>query len=163
MKNSSFGKTNGWLIGVNGAFVFQHKFIIGGGFHTLSSSLKFNGIDAEGISEQPLTAGFSYGSVFFEYSPKTDKTFHLSYPVWFGWGSAKVFSFENGIKGDLVEKSKFFMIEPSAVLEANISSTLRIYGGASMRVAFLNDELINVTNNDLNAFVLSFGVKVGRF
>jgi len=163
MKSSHFGKTNGWMLGGVGGVSFQHKFILGFGAYKLSSNLTFEGYDGDGNMDQPLSFGFSYGGIFLEYSPKTSKTFHLSYPVFLGWGKAKVFSYDNGIKGDVVEESKFFTLEPSAYLEINVSSAIRLYGGAGYRLVFLKEEMKNLSNNNLESFVLNVGVKVGKF
>ena len=163
LKSSHFGKTNGWMLGGVAAVSFQHKFILGVGGYNLSSNLTFQGTDGDNNPDQPLNFGFSYGGLFLEYSPKTDKTLHLTYPVFFGWGKAKVFSYENGVKGDLVEASNLFLIEPNANIEVNVSSTFRLYGGAGLRMVFLKNEMSNLSNNDLQSFVLNIGVKIGRF
>ena len=162
-KHGHFGPTNGWMLGGNGAFVFQHKFAIGAGGYFNSSLLTFKGNNLVGKEEASLNINYSYAGLFVEYNPKSDKLVHFSFPVWFGWGNVKINEYTDGLESGIVEQSKFFMVEPAANLEINVSSTIRIYGGAALRFNFLNDELTNLSNNDLSSFMLNLGVKFGKF
>lgn len=109
-----------------------------------------------------------YGGITVEPVIGSRLPIHVTFPVTMGAGWAgyvKDWKYErayNNHEDDLIDDEIFFLVEPSAMVEMNLTKILRISMGGSYR---FTDEikLLGTSKNDLEGFTFQFSVKLGRF
>ncbi len=155
------------LVGGSGGVIINRSYFLGIAAYGLATQPSMNGIVPGPDTEKRLTLYGGYGGVVVGGTILGREVIHLSLPVTFGAGNLDVSDddfFDQGL-GDsqfTVENSTFFVIEPAAQLEFNITSYLRVATGVSYRwVTGL--ELVNVTNDDLIGLTGVLSVRIGRF
>ena len=133
----------------------------------LATQPSFEGIVPGPDTPKRLTLYGGYGGIVVGGTILGKEVVHISLPVTLGAGNLDVSDddfFDQGL-GDTqftVENSTFFVVEPAAQLEFNITSYLRIGAGVSYRwVTGL--ELTNISDQDMTDFTGVLSVRVGRF
>ncbi len=142
------------LVGGKGGLMFNHMFVIGGGGYGL-----VNEIDAPPVYPSPdLLLDFGYGGVFFEFVLGSHKIVHLSMNALIGGGGAQY----RTPYYDYWDDDAFFVFEPGADLELNVSHHFRIGLGGTYRL-IQGIGLTGLSDQDLSgpSGVLTF--KFGHF
>lgn len=155
------------LAGGYGGVIINRSYFLGIAAYGLATRPAMDGIVPGPNTKKRLTLYGGYGGVVVGGTILGREVIHISLPVTFGAGNLDVSDddfFDQGL-GDTqftVENSTFFVIEPAAQLEFNITSYLRIATGVSYRwVTGL--ELVNVTNDDLIGLTGVLSIRIGRF
>lgn len=155
------------LVGGAGGVIINRSYFLGIAAYGLATQPSLDGVVPGPNTEKRLTLYGGYGGVVVGGTILGKEVVHISLPITFGAGNLDVSDddfFDQGL-GDsqfTVENSTFFVIEPAAQLEFNITSYLRVAAGVSYRwVTGL--ELMNVTNDDLIGLTGVLSVRIGRF
>ncbi len=166
----SFGYTqidgkDAFISGARGGFIFDHSLAIGIGGYGFVNNLDYHTYYENHHLEYTLAGG--YGGIFVEPIIGGTKPMHLSFPVLFGvggvaliedygWNSWEVDPF-NELDHDL-----FFVFEPAAELEFNLTKWFR--AAASVSYRFTSKIDLYETDEDVLRG-LNFGItcKFGKF
>lgn len=155
------------LVGGYGGVIINRSYFLGIAAYGLATQPSLDGIVPGPSTEKRLTLYGGYGGVVVGGTILGREVVHISLPITFGAGNLDVSDddfFDQGLDDTqfTVENSTFFVIEPAAQLEFNITSYLRVATGVSYRwVTGL--ELVNVTNDDLTGLTGILSVRIGRF
>ena len=168
------------LLGGEGGWVINHKFVIGGAGYGMTSNNTFDYTeDLEDLdgnlvldSTRTLDLSMGYGGVYFEYVMSPKKAFHLSFPLLIGAGGsrintktlfdANVIDPEDWTQYEHVESTGFFVLEPGVNIELNMTKFFRLDLGASYRY-ISGTNLHRLSNSDLSDFSFNLGLKFGKF
>jgi hypothetical protein len=139
------------FVGGRGGWIINHAFSIGGGGWGLVTDVSTPVTDT---TDTRLNIG--YGGVILEYTLRPFELVHYSVSLLSGWGSAGY-----GDPGD-VPADEFFVFEPAAHIEINVTEFFHVAAGASWRFAD-GIELDGFADEDLQevAGILTF--KFGSF
>ncbi|MFT4736177.1 MAG: hypothetical protein ACI8QD_001681 [Cyclobacteriaceae bacterium] len=153
------------LMGGYGGVLINRNYMLGVAAYGLLSSPSFDGVlPDQTIKELNLYGG--YAGVLIGGTLFTKELIHLSLPVMFGAGQLQVsdqsFFTSSSDTEFTIEQSAFFVIEPSALLEFNLTRTFRLGVGASYRWTEGLD-LTNVADDELMGWSGSISLKFGRF
>jgi hypothetical protein len=126
-----FGSINGEagiLVGGRGGWIINHTFILGGGGYGLTNDVKAKVLGPSG--ERYLN--FGYGGFEIEYIAASDKLLHFSVMTLIGGGGVgwKDESIRSGMNSD---SDTFFVLEPAAQVNLNVTKYFRISAGVSYR------------------------------
>lgn len=109
-----------------------------------------------------------YGGITLEPVIGSRKPIHITFPttIGAGWvGYVKDWKHETAYtnhEDDLIDDEIFFVLEPSAMVEMNLTKILRVSMGGSYR--FTDDvKLLETSKSALEGFAFQFSVKLGRF
>ena len=171
--NNTFSQLNGqsgYMPGFAGGIIMNRNFKIGLIGKTLAShetSLQYND-----IFDEPVYLVGGHGGLFFEASPIDNKLFHISLPLIIGGGGAEYLSketypdIEDEGEPDYCQRqmsmSAYWIIEPGANIEMNVTGFMRLYAGYSYRW-MMGLNLANTESNALNGSNFNFGVRFGKF
>jgi hypothetical protein len=101
---------------------------------------------------------YSFGG-FVEYTLKSSSLFHLSFPVYFGYGEVEM---DNNFGPAGLGEANFFQLEPTALLELNLHRHARLQLGAGYRlISDMNYR--NLNQSDLSGWSAYLGLRVGLF
>jgi hypothetical protein len=129
-----------------------------------------------------LNLNTMYGGLKLEYTPNPNAPIHVSFPLLIGGGVVRVDSasdYRNGWgyggrgrndrrDGYNRDNTRFWVIQPGIIVEANVIRFLKIYAGASYRITpSVNTEtsttLPTPTAGQLSGVNFSAGLKLGLF
>ncbi len=155
------------LVGGYGGVIVNRAFLLGVAAYGLASQPGFEGVipgtnDAETLKLYGGYGGILIGGTFFG-----KEIVHLSMPIMLGAGNLDVsddnfFDQNFGETNFTIENSAFFVVEPGLQLEFNITSYLRVAGGATYR--WLRGlDLENVSDDDLTGWGGVLSIRLGRF
>lgn len=167
LKLTDLKGTRGLLTGAYGGLVVNRNYLLAIAGYGLVTENEFDGfIPGDSVSRNLNLYG-GYGGVIFGATILSKEMVHLSIPVLFGAGAAEVSDrdYFSGLPGDsdfTIENSVFFVIEPQAQLEINMTSFFRIAAGVSYRYVTGSD-LVNVTDDDLSGIAATLSFRFGRF
>ncbi len=155
------------LVGGYGGVIINRSYFLGIAAYGLATQPSMNGVIPGPNNEKQLTLYGGYGGVVVGGTILGREVVHISLPITFGAGNLDVSDedfFDQGIGNSqfTVENSTFFVIEPAAQLEFNITSYLRIATGVSYRW-ITGLELENVSNDDMTGLTGILSVRIGRF
>ncbi|WP_375559785.1 hypothetical protein ACE193_18940 [Bernardetia sp. OM2101] len=109
-----------------------------------------------------------YGGITLEPIIGSRLPIHVTFPttIGAGWvGYVKDWKHETAYtnhEDDLLDDEIFFVLEPSAMVEMNLTKILRVSMGGSYR--FTDDvKLLETSKNGLEGFAFQFSIKLGRF
>lgn len=146
----------GLLIGGRGGWIMNHKFVLGGGGYGL-----VNQVDANYIFEGtliPLMMG--YGGFEMEYIVSSDKLVHFSIYLLLGGGGLTYKKFHDWDSPHISDS--FWIANPAANIEINISSFFRIAAGVGYRFV-TGVDLESLTNSDISGLEGILTFKFGKF
>jgi hypothetical protein len=126
-----FGSVNGEagiIVGGRGGWIINHTFILGGGGYGLANNIKAKVPGPFG--ERYLN--FGYGGVELEYIAQSDKLLHFSVMTLIGAGGLG-WRDETMRPGSNSEGDGFFILEPAAQVNLNVTKYFRISAGVSYR------------------------------
>lgn len=115
------------------------------------------GLDDFNSSGRDMEAG--YGGLLFEYVMSSNKRFHPMFDVTIGGGALCERTGERECEHD---PQGFFVVEPTANLEVNLTSWMRLDAGAGYRLAAAHDRN-GVGTGELSGFVGRVNLAFGRF
>lgn len=151
----------GVLVGGRGGWIINHTFVLGGGGYGL-----VNNIDANVIlqSQVPLI-NFGYGGFEMEYIFHSDKILHFSFYTLIGAGTVTYRDRFNWNDFDFdfdYSNNTFFVIEPAANIELNVTDFFRINAGVGYR--FISGiDFDNLDNSDFSGPSANITFKFGKF
>jgi len=157
IKYGSVNGEGGILVGDRGGWIINHTFIVGGGGYGLTNNVK---------AKIPAPSGhkflnFGYGGLELEYIARSDKLTHFSVMALIGAGGVSWRNESGGMVGSDNEDS-FFVFEPAAQVNLNVTKNFRISGGVSYRyVSGVN--LPASTNADLSGPTAVVTFRFGTF
>jgi len=155
-----FGSINGEagiFVGGRGGWIINHTFIVGGGGYGLANDVKANVTGPYG----QRYLNFGYGGVELEYIAQSDRLIHFSVMTLIGGGAV-------GWRDDSVRSGMdagndtFFVVEPAAQVNLNVTKYFRMSAGVSYRyISGVSSSA--ATNADLSgpSAVLTF--RFGKF
>jgi len=171
--NNTFSQLNGqnsYMPGFAGGIIMNHNFklwLIGKTLSYYDTKLQY-----DNIFEEPVNLVGGYGGLFMEASPIDRKVVHISIPLIFGGGNAEYLSkntypeFEDEGEIDYCHQqmstSAYWVIEPGANIEVNVTGFMRLYAGYSYRW-MMGLNLANTESNALNGSNFNFGIRFGKF
>jgi hypothetical protein len=157
VKIGNINGESGIFVGGRGGWIINHTFVLGGGGYGLTNNVKAKVLGPYG--ERYLN--FGYGGVELEYIAQSDRLMHFSVMTLIGGGGIgwRDESIRSGSNSDTDE---FFIVEPAAQVNLNVTKYFRLSAGVSYRyVTGVNSPL--ATNSDLSgpSGVLTF--RFGKF
>lgn len=166
VKVSDIKSTRTLLMGGYGGVLVNRNYMLGVGAYGLVTSPEFSGALPGSATAKDLNLYGGYAGLMIGGTIFTKELMHLSLPVLFGAGNLQVsdhnYFTSSGDNEFTVEQSAFFVIEPAAQLEFNLTRTFRLAVGASYRwVEGMN--LLNVSNDDLIGWSGMLSLRIGRF
>ena len=164
---SSIKGNESLLMGAYGGVLINRSVMFGLAGYGLTSKVELDGILPNTNTQKALNIYGGYGGIILGIMVASKEVIHLSFPIVLAAGNIDISdnNYFTSVSYDsdyIVESSKFFVIEPSALLELNVSKMFRIgLGGGYRFVKAL--ELENLSDDDMSNFsgVLSF--KFGGF
>jgi hypothetical protein len=142
------------LFNLRGGVTMKDQLSVGAYFST-----SLNQINPESETVQEVYMDYWTVGGFAEYTIWSKKAFHLTLPLYIGYGEVEMDN--EGGDAELGEQN-FFKIEPSALLEVNLNKYVRINMGAGYRfVAPM--EYRNLNQSDISGLTGYLGLKFGIF
>jgi hypothetical protein len=159
MLYSQIDNKDAFIFGARGGAIMGHSFAIGFGGSGFVTDLFFD----DDLNLDANLAG-GYGGIFFEPILLPKYPVHLSIPVLIGAGGIAYNSVDKHWEESwYVEDSEaFFVVEPGAEIELNITRFFRFSMGAYYRYTS-NIDLLNTSKNVLNGFSFGVNFKFGKF
>jgi hypothetical protein len=170
--NNSYSQLNGQnahLPGISGGVIMNHNFKIG--FIGKSLTCHETYLKYDNIFDEPVYLVGGHGALYFEASPIDNKVVHISLPLIIGGGGAEYISqdmypeIEDEGEIDYCRKhmssSPYWIAEPGANIEINVTGFMRLYAGYSYRW-MMGLNLANTESNALNGHNFNFGVRFGK-
>ena len=157
------------ISGARGAFVFDQKLAIGLGGYGFVNNLDYHSYFQDNPDQQFMLAG-GYGGLIVEPIVGGRKAVHLSFPVLFGLGGVALvdnhgygwdWNFDPYYSNTEYDNDVFFVIEPSAELEFNLTRWFRAAAYASYRFTS-NIELYQTDSKVLDGFSFGMTFKFGK-
>jgi hypothetical protein len=150
------------LLGATGGVTVNKFLLFGVGGYGISTKASIQGTNPN----KPLRLYGGYGGVLLGFNIFPRKVIHLSFPVLIGAGNIYLEDesfFSNGYdESFVVEKSTFFVAEPGALIEVNITNFFHLGIGVSYRyIDGLNME--NLSSEDLTNWSGNLVFKFGHF
>jgi hypothetical protein len=157
VKLTSINGENALMVGGRGGWLINHSFVIGGAGYGLVTDVNAKVVDSV---HQYLDMG--YGGLDLEYIASSNELLHLSIGLLIGGGGVG-YRNENSDSFNTHHQMKgFFVLEPSAHVNLNVTHFFRIAAGVSYRyVNGLNSTLS--TNADLSGPSAMLTFKFGKF
>lgn len=155
------------FMGGYGGVVINRTVMFGLAGYGITSKTEIDGIIPDTNLNRALNIYGGYGGLVLGIMVASKEVVHLSFPIILAAGNIDVsddnyFVNTGRDKSYVVESSKFFLIEPSALLELNISKIFRIgLGGGYRFIRAL--ELENLSEGDMSNFSGVLAFKFGGF
>ena len=171
--NNTFSQINGqnsYMPGFAGGIIMNRNFKLG----LIGKSLSFNDtyLQYDNVLEEPVYLVGGHGGLFLEASPIDNKVVHISIPFIIGAGGADYLSKssypETDDDGDSdycresLSSSPYWVVEPGANIEINVTGFMRLYAGYSYRW-MMGLDLANTSSSAFNGSNFNFGVRFGKF
>ncbi|WP_420579973.1 hypothetical protein [Reichenbachiella sp.] len=155
------------IIGAYGGILINKYFMFGVAGYGLSTDSKFDGFNPESSTPRELNLYGGYAGMLMGFKIASREIIHLSVPMVIGAGQFDVsdnnyFDMANGDNDFVLESSSFFVFEPSALIELNISHHFRLGFGAGYRLV-KGSSLENLDDDDLSGFSGVVSIQLGKF
>jgi hypothetical protein len=160
--------------GFAGGVVMNRNFSIG----LIGKSLSWypTYLKYDNVLDEPVYLEGGYGGLYLVASPIEKKVLHITFPLVIGAGGAAYVSQEQYPDIDDFEdmddlydydhctlsSSPYFIVEPGANVELNVTGFMKLYAGYSYRW-LMGLNLENTASTALNGSSFNFGVKFGKF
>jgi hypothetical protein len=153
------------MMGGYGGVLVNHNYQLGVAAYGLITSPEFNGRLLD-TTPKDLNLYGGYAGLMIGGIILSKELVHLNFPIILGAGHLQV-SDQNFFAGNVdsdftIEQSAFFVVEPAAQLEFNLTRSLRLAFGVSYRWVEGLD-LTNVTDDELIEWNGMVTLKFGRF
>lgn len=154
------------LLGMYGGMIINRNYLLGIGAYGLTSSNDFKGTLPGGTDLKKLNLYGGYGGVIIGATLFTKEIVHFSFPVLFGGGSIDVVDnkfIDHFTNVDVtIDKSAFFVVEPHAQIEINITKRFRIAGGVSYRYITASG-FDDLGDTELSGLTSTLSIRFGRY
>jgi hypothetical protein len=152
----------GLLIGGTGGITINKHLIFGVGGYGIVTKTTIQGVNPA----KPLRMYGGYGGLLLGINLFPREVVHLSFPVLLGVGNIDLVDetyFDISNDADFtVERSAFFVAEPGAVIEVNVTPFFHLGVGASYR--FIDGlDMVNLSSSDLTNWSGNLILKFGGF
>jgi hypothetical protein len=145
------------FVGGRGGWIINHTFVLGGAGYGLVTNVNAKKTDSV---HQFIEMG--YGGLDLEYIASSNDLVHLSLGLLIGGGSIGFKDKDNDMFDNHRTMESFFVLEPSAHANLNVTRFFRIAGGVSYRyVNGLKSPLSS--NTDLSGLSAVLTLKFGKF
>jgi hypothetical protein len=165
VKISDFFDERSLILGGYGGVLVNRNYFFGIAGYGIATQPNFDGITIDD-SPSKLTLNGGYAGLLIGGTILAREIVHLSIPVILGVGEVQISDedfFPNVDNAEFtIERSTFFVGEPGAELEFNITPTFRIAAGASYRYIY-GLELRNLVDEDLTNWTGTVSFRFGRF
>lgn len=141
------------LVGADLWLALGDRIRFGGGAWALPTASRSGTLGGSG-----LELDFGYGGVGVEWIPPVSDV--LSVRALFGAGSGTTFDRATGTR---IDSEGFFLFEPTVGLALPVVGPLSLVGDAGWRFTWGVDDLTRVDPDDLDAWVVGVGVRIGPF
>nr|WKN37930.1 outer membrane beta-barrel protein [Tunicatimonas sp. TK19036] len=159
LRSSTINGDFALLFGGYGGWYVNKKWMIGGGGYGLVTQLKVPASESA-IPNEALHYDMGYGGLMVEYIFRSDRMLHLTTHMLVGGGGIT-----QDLEGtpDLTDThSNFFVFEPGAGLELNITDFFRLNGGLTYRLVSGSDTP-GIQDRDLSSMAVFLNFKFGYF
>ena len=157
IKVTQLNSEDALLVGGRGGWIINHTFVLGGAGYGLVTNVKARQTDTV---HQYIEMG--YGGLDLEYIPASNNLLHLSVGLLIGGGGVGYKDEENDSFNSHHQMRGFFILEPAANINLNVTHFFRIATGVSYRyVSGLTSTLS--TNADISGPSGVFTLKFGKF
>lgn len=165
---SEIDKSDAFIGGIRGGFIFDQKFAIGLGGYGFINNLDNRSYNNT-IKDDLYMAG-GYGGIFIEPILAGNKPVHLSFPMLFGIGGASLtedwenweWEDDNYYHNRNYDSDVFFVFEPAVELEFNLARFFRLATSVSYR--FTTDlDLFETDEDALRGLRFAMVFKFGKF
>ncbi|MEO9803175.1 MAG: hypothetical protein ABJF04_08015 [Reichenbachiella sp.] len=150
------------IMGAYGGILVNKNIMLGVAGYGIATESQFEGFDPETNELRDLNIYGGYAGMLMGFKVASKEIIHLSVPMVIGAGHLDVsddnyFNVPNGDNDFTLESTSFFVFEPSALVELNISYHFRMGFGAGYRLV-RGSSLENLADDNLSGFsgVLSF-------
>jgi hypothetical protein len=161
----SFGVTGidghvGYLTGLRGAWVVNRTFGIG---------LAANGFGWDVLRSDSLAADVDrriaggYGGLLLQYNIASDRLVHGFVDSTIGGGAACYDSHDANRWESCQNATAFFVFEPSANVEVNVTKFMRVAVGGGYRLALTDTMNKGLATSDLSGFLARANLEFGQF
>lgn len=171
--NNSYSKINGQnshLPGIAGGIIVNRNFKIGLIGKTLTCHESY--LQYDDIFDEPVNLVGGHAGLLLEASPIENRIVHISIPFIIGGGGAEYRSKETypdvedfdefDYSHRQMSTSPYWIIEPGANVEVNVTGFMRLYAGYSYRW-MMGLKLENTESNAFNGSNFNFGIRFGKF
>ena len=157
IKVTNINGENAVIAGGRGGWIINHSFVLGGGGYGLVTDVNAKVKD---LNHQYVEMG--YGGLEIEYIASSDDIIHLSIGLLVGGGGIGYKHEDNEVFNTSHNTKSFFVIEPSADANLNVTRFFRIAAGASFRYVSGLKSVIS-TSADLSGLSAVLTFKFGKF
>lgn len=160
IKFTTFDDQLGVLMGGYAGVMLNSRMMLGAGAYALVNNIKAPSINA---ADPTLYWNMWYTGFVPEYTINSNKLFHVAVGALIGGGGVmKNERFKAGDESENFDNSGFFVGEPHANFEMNITSYLRLAIGGSYRFVS-GSNTAGITDSKLSGPAAHFTIKAGRF
>ena len=166
---TQFDNRDVWMGGLNFGMVIDHHFSLGLAGQGWCNR---NGMYYSDITD---TAGAylegGYGGLLLAYTLFPQAPVHVTFPVIIGAGGASYVTEKEYYEWDedewdenhaVIDDDAFFVVEPGIMAEVNLLKFMKLNAGISYR--FVDGlQLVNTSDNMMNNFNATVGLKFGKF
>lgn len=152
----------GVIVGAHGGVLLNKKLMLGVGGYSLVNNIGMPAINT-GAEKQYLSLW--YTGLVAEYVHNSDKLVHWTAGALIGGGGVgRRYKWHNDFDDDnhISDASGFFVAEPFANIELNLTKFLRLDVGASYRFV-QGSKTTGITDSKLSAPSIQVGIKAGKF
>ncbi len=156
------------IVGGSGGVIVNRTYFLGLAGYGLITDNEVDGLipTASTPVEKKLDIYGGYGGMVFGFTLWTREPVHLHFPFLVGAGAFEVVDnnfFNNNFDTDFsIERSAFFIGEPGAQIEFNITENFRLGAGVSYRLV-KGLEMVNLEDEDLTGLSTNISVRFGKF
>lgn len=155
------------IMGAYGGILINKNVMFGVAGYGIATESKFDGFNPETLESRNLNIYGGYAGMLMGFKVASKEIIHLSVPMILGAGHVDVsdnnfFDVSNGDNDLTLESSAFFVFEPSALLELNVSHHFRLGFGGGYRLV-KGSALDNLDDNDLSGFTGVVSFQFGKF
>lgn len=167
-KLTSLNGELGVLSGVEGGVLLNHKLMLGAAGYGLTNNI--SAPHPTNPSERKEYLQFWYTGLMAEYTHNSDKLVHWSVGGLLGGGGVgrregrwrDIWNDNDHNGNGWYDGSGFFVAEPFAGVEVNVTHWLRINAGGSYRF-IAGSDTPGIKDSDLSGPSFKFGIKAGKF
>lgn len=155
------------IMGVYGGMLINKYFMFGVAAYGIATDSQFEGFNPETGEARDLNLYGGYAGMLMGFKVASREIIHLSVPMIIGAGKLDVsddhyFELPWDDNAYTLESSPFFVFEPSALLEINVSHHFRLGFGAGYRLV-RGSGLENVSDEDLSGYTGVVSIQLGKF
>ncbi|MFT6868282.1 MAG: hypothetical protein ACJA08_003132 [Cyclobacteriaceae bacterium] len=166
LKMSTLKDDRTLLMGMYAGTIINRNYLFGIAGYGIVSANDFRGSLPGSTELKKLSLHGGYGGVLIGATMFTKEIIHLSFPILLGAGSIDVVDdkfLDNFTNLDVtIEKSAFFVIEPAAQIEINVTKKFRIAGGIAYRYVTASG-FSYLENEDLTGLTSTLSLRFGRY